>query len=985
MENNSIDINRNYNDYENFVKQYHPSYPFDEYCQNFENNSQLNEQNRFDLYKNFNLLNNKNENMKFRNQNEEEINADMPNNKSDFILNQNSNILNKKFYKKNNYLLDEEKKRFREEERQKKLKYHLMLDEQVREKKLREEKEREKRLKEDLFYEEKYKYEQEKLKEIENQKEKETIFNNINNENYYNLRQNYLQNVYNEDNIEQRDEQLEKEYINDYNNEYNNNLMMNLSQNNNNENYEAYNNYNNNMHSQLSINNNQFPPTIENLVSNSSQMPFNINKNNSQGFKTQNYYYPNNKILPQQSPNYFISQNINPYLTQNQSFNYQQKLNQPLSDIPTNLSVSPSVILINCQIPTNINRMMSSNPNVVNSTQSNQFGNNIPYRNINEFSNNINNINNQHYVEKMMEKFFNEQNKIIESYKETIRQLKNERDEALIKNKANEEKLLALQNLQKIKNKNREKSNYIPFKDENNQNIDNYLSTIHKDELNTNNQKGEISLLSDSKLPPLITSTKLVKPNSKKDILETWKKEEKENGKKLEFNGMDTNYIMDKITQINNTILEKSITNNNGNKNDCMIDISLISKTNEDKSNTKSNNNNTNEYKSNTKSNNNNNELLLQNESEFKIEINEEINNNNSKEKEDKELYKDSVEIISNKNNNLILINKEDQKEEQKEEQKESNNINNNDNELDNNNINIEKDRNEGNIISKKHILKLKENGFDKNLFNIDNNISCSTQIKKREEYKKSNINFSSYILKNESKKYNTNLQSNKEININNSYKNNDNDKNIYKNDNYNIGVNNEINDFPNTDSPKEAFHTIQTFNPNKNKNCPSIKKSNNIIKNKEEKDKDKDFINQINFFDDNSILSNNKSKNKKNKNISIKPNESINNNQFYKEDKNKNENKIKDSINSIKDSLILNESLNTFTQNLNKKWKNMTKNDLLDYKKEDLSDIDEVKKDDLQINNFDQSNHYENNEFRQNKFDKENTIDKFDEIRKNN
>ena len=41
-----------------------------------------------------------------------------------------------------------------------------------------------------------------------------------------------------------------------------------------------------------------------------------------------------------------------------------------------------------------------------------------------------------------MEKFFNEQNKIIEIYKETIRQLKNERDEALIKNKANEEKLL---------------------------------------------------------------------------------------------------------------------------------------------------------------------------------------------------------------------------------------------------------------------------------------------------------------------------------------------------------------------------------------------------------------------------------------------------------------------------------------------------------------------------------------------------------------
>ena len=277
--------------------------------------------------------------------------------------------------------------------------------------------------------------------------------------------------------------------------------MMNLSQNKYNKN-ELCDNYNNNIFSQLSINNNQFPPTIENLVSNSSHIP-NININNSQGFKTQNYYYPNNKInlLQQQSSNYYISQNINPYLTQNQSFNYPQKINQALTDMPTNLSVSPSVILINCQIPTNINRMMSSNPNIANSSQSNQFGNNIPYRNINELNNinNINNINtnNQNYIEQMMEKFFNEQNKIIESYKETIRQLKNERDEALIKNKANEEKLQALQNLQNIKNKIKERNNYIPFKDENNLNIDNYLSTIHKDELNTNNQKGEISLLSD--------------------------------------------------------------------------------------------------------------------------------------------------------------------------------------------------------------------------------------------------------------------------------------------------------------------------------------------------------------------------------------------------------------------------------------------------------------------------------------------------------
>ena len=43
-----------------------------------------------------------------------------------------------------------------------------------------------------------------------------------------------------------------------------------------------------------------------------------------------------------------------------------------------------------------------------------------------------------------MEIFFQEQEKIVESYKETIERLKTERDEAIYKNKANEEKILAL-------------------------------------------------------------------------------------------------------------------------------------------------------------------------------------------------------------------------------------------------------------------------------------------------------------------------------------------------------------------------------------------------------------------------------------------------------------------------------------------------------------------------------------------------------------
>ena len=66
MENNYSDVNKNYKDDGNFVKKYYPSsFPIDEYYKNFTNNSQLNElssnnQNRFDLNKNFDFLNNKN-------------------------------------------------------------------------------------------------------------------------------------------------------------------------------------------------------------------------------------------------------------------------------------------------------------------------------------------------------------------------------------------------------------------------------------------------------------------------------------------------------------------------------------------------------------------------------------------------------------------------------------------------------------------------------------------------------------------------------------------------------------------------------------------------------------------------------------------------------------------------------------------------------------------------------------------------------------
>ena len=1028
MENN-ISINKGFENYEQFEKQYLPQNSFDEYYQNYDYNTSLNqispyEQMMFNIYHNNNImLNNNSDNFKFENYNREILN-------DDYILNQN-NIRNKNYnnnefnegiyYKNKNYSIDEDKKRLREEERQKKLKYQLMLDEQIREKRIREEQEREKKLKEDLFYEEKFRLEQQQIKEYQNEREiikntiqKESLDNPFNIENYHYLRQKNIQNLNYEDNfMEQNKEDLEQEYSQ--------RLMANISQNNNNENNNIY----NNIYQQSFINNknqNPTPPTIENLVSTSSQMPLlNINRINSQGYKTQNYYYPNYKINNinntnnPQSQNYFISQKINPYMTQNKPFDYQHKIKHSLSEIPTNISVNP----INYQIPVGANRMMNSSPNInmINSSQS-QFGNNIFNRNnsqnINELFNM--NINNQNYIGKMMEIFFNEQNKIIESYKETIRQLKNERDEALIKGKANEEKLKALQNIQNCQKKIYEKFDYNPFKDEYKQDLDNFLSTIQKDELNINNQKeNNISILSDSKLPPLLTSTKLVKPNSNEELLETWKKEEKENGKKLEFNGMDTNYMMDKISQIKNTILEKSNTNinNNLNQNNCMIDISLISKTNEDKSNEKSN------EKSNNNNNINNNELGT--ETEFHIENNEDNNINNEQKNEEFYNDNDSVEILTNRNFKDITINED---EEKKSEIK--NNIIINEKQEDNS-----KNKNK-NINSQKSLTQSKNKYNNLHLFNIDNNISSSTQLKQRELYLKQN-------------KPNINSISNNKLNKINYDKDDDNcllsqkEKEKEKEDdiiNYkmnNIELNNknddedENNDFPNTDSPKDEFHTIQTFNPNNFKNNNNNNESkdnnnnnnNNNIKNKEIKNKEEqEIMKQMTFFDENSILKSNikLSKNKKENNNIKKINENnINNNNdddinpssdlknsqinslnnLYNEYKKKKDNDLKDSVkmdNSNKESSILEESLNTFTQNLNIKWKNIKKNDINDNnkkQKDDLYDIEEDKKDDFEIfNKVNQFTRLANDELEQSQlvvFNKDNTINKFDEIKRNN
>ena len=845
--------------------------------------------------------------------------------KKSLYKNYNKDYNEDSFYRKtknNNYFIDEDKKRLREEERKKKLRYQMMLDEQVKEKRIRERIEREKRELEDLLYEEKFRLEQKQINEYRNERErgiknvlqKESIDNPLNNGNYH---------------------YILKRNISDINEEQNSQKMMMMDLNNN----------NNIIYEQHTT-----PPTIENLVltSNQNNPNLNINRINPQGYyKTQNYYYPNNKINAQLQPNYFISENLNPYKTQNKPFDHQQKIQNSLSEVPTNLSVSP----INYQNPININRMMTSSPNIINNnlSQSNYFGNSnnninivtnmsdidinrIPFNNSQNVNELVNiNINNQNVISKMMEIFLKEQNKIIESYKETIRQLKNERDEALIKNKANEEKLIALQNIQNFQKKISEKYNYFPFKDYYKEDLDNFLYTIQKNELNINNQDTE-SNNNISIYPPLITSTKLVKPNSKEDILETWKKEDKndkiENGKKLEFNGMDTNYMMNKISQIKNTILENSnisINKNNDKDNKCMINISSISKTNEDKSNEK--------YNDDINKNNDTNT-----EFEFHIENNEDIN----KEEGNLNSLNDSAEIISN-NNKYIADEADLEKKSETIIEDNKNNTKNNSKGYINYKDKIEE--------PKEALLQSRNIYNNLKLYNKDNNVSISKQLSKREIY----------INNKEDKQNNINIYSNNNFIF-------DNDKTMKNNDDENIK------DFPNIDSPHKEAITVQTFNPNNYKD-KNIESSLVIRPNNQE---EQEIMKKMNYFEENSFLNYNKEKSKKkdiignNNNILLSTNELKNNelnssNELYKEYK-RNKNDSVNLENQMKESSILNESLNTFTQNLNKKWKDMTKDDINNMNKKD-------------------DNILSNNELKKNKlisFNKENTIDKFDEIRKN-
>ena len=532
----------------------------------------------------------------------------------------------------------EREKIAKEEKKKKQLEYQRILDEQIKEKKLRQKMEREKRLPEELLFEEKLKLENEQYQQenkIKNNKNINNLFspeekniNPVNSNNFVLIKNNLNNNLNTEQDIveENINNDMKRVKSQPYLEVMNPNNIFEINKNQkykilppyipgeggeSQENYEPS--------SIQNIPQSQIP--IEHLVSTSSQIPAKLSNQNHPQYRTQNNYYPN-RNFQNQSQNFIQNLNninypqqsqppqadLSPYLTQRQYYDYKQKLHKNPSDLTsnTNISINPSNFPSCYQIPFN-NNLINSSPNPVNPVN---FNNNS--QNINELFNM--NINNQNYFGKIMEIFFHEQEKIVESYKETIEKLKNERDEAIYKNKANEEKILALQKMQKDQEILEQNLGYFPFKNSYQQNLEKTLDSIiqkneddninktinnKKDEQSINNINNNSNVSGDSKLPSLITSTKFVKVNANdKQLLETWKKDDKsENNNddnnminkedlknKYKLNGMDnTNAFMEKINLINNKILEPPDEPQNYlNENN----ISIISKTqkNEDKS-----------------------------------------------------------------------------------------------------------------------------------------------------------------------------------------------------------------------------------------------------------------------------------------------------------------------------------------------------------------------------------------------------------------
>ena len=984
----------------------------------------------------------------------------------------------------------EREKLAKEEKKKKQLEYQKMLDEQIKEKKLRQEKEKEKRLQEDLKFEEKLRFEHENYQQEINKIKNKNKYRNISNlfseeeqkENKNPISSNNIviennninNNINNNLNIEKEiEETAQKEIIinrrkrsksQPYFEIIDNNKIYEINKN---QKYQIQipylggeinkspdNPISQNQNSNLNLPQNQMP--IEHLVSTSFQIPaqyLNLQQNHPQ-YKTQNNYYPSNRNLQNQSQNLFQNLNninypqqsqpsqppqadLSPYLTQRQYYDYRQRLHRIPSDLGsnTNISISPSNYPSSYQIPFN-NNLINSSPNPVNFNNNSQNANEL-------FNMNINNQNN--YFGKIMEIFFHEQEKIIESYKETIEKLKSERDEAIYKNKANEEKIKVLQKMQKDQEILQKNLGYFPFNNNYNQNMEKTLNSImHKnDDYKEYNEKNIISIndkkrshqsinninnnsnISDSKLASFITSTKFVKVNlngDNKQLLETWRKEDKletekdeniqdkgeEFKSKFKLNGMDTNDFMEKINLINNKFLEPHEEPENFQNDNTISIISKTQKNDKSFANEISNRNDKIEI-SNINHNNINND---------KEDINNNIRDSDLSTKNFVTELQSKDFILNNVHNPVMqnLDNNISYSTQIKERLKEKKNL-----------FDKEKDKhNKVDIISEVQRSSLSHNEEEEKKEKFQNyafkQISCSgsKKIDNIENYNNNNFydgiqkikllpglknidnnitilqsknNYSLFISKHINKNDNEINPFENIVSINNEEENLNMNNNI-KNKNI---IEEEINDLPNLDSPKnwkkEEINEIEEENNKNNYEIIYNNEKENINNSKQinNTSKEEEIIDRLNFFeeDNDNILTEKikldkkESKNKFN-NINIDINDSFlkeNRNLLNKNDNNNfNRNNIneiskhtnrppsdltgdkitslnnlydqfvkkkKDQLNETNNSImnnnynnnnitnnsLLNESLNTFTQNLNKKWKDLSKKDISNLK----------------------------------------------------
>ena len=341
------------------------------------------------------------------------------------------------------------------------------------------------------------------------------LYNNINDYNDINVNKSYYTNP----NINQqfpRDNNTNNDYSMYYNNEHNNN--------------------NNNIHQsrtqqqqyiQSPHRMNYSSPNVLNDIAQAQQM----NNINMGGIPLTNVSMSNNNIC--RMSNNMMEQQP-----------HQSQYNRPTTPIynanPSNNCGIPSVAMSSPNV--NISAMMN---NVNNGFNNNVSSTNAYYQPVQHPQMN-NPYQYPQILDKMLDFVLQEQVKIINDYKETIEQLKNERDQAIYLNRANEEKIQALQRIQDKQAMIENKFGYSPFDQQYQDTLEEKLNhMMERSDVNMNMKKNNsnndidyngqhpginykskyeerFEQTADNFKGSLMGSTKFVKQTGQKKLLETW-------------------------------------------------------------------------------------------------------------------------------------------------------------------------------------------------------------------------------------------------------------------------------------------------------------------------------------------------------------------------------------------------------------------------------------------------------------------------------